>query len=1732
MTDTQNPYSYKNWLAIQKIGITEDPQKAYMDYLKNWYLSKTKNFIKPQEQIKQEYLQLIKDLSYLFNQEEKDRFLKDIDYNNPEELIFAIPYFSRKLKEIAKVLNAKRTSVKKSKLKHNLNGSHDGLETLLYEYVLRSFTKTENFITQVPASPLQAFFPNLSAVKDNFFIEVEELYDTNNYLDSDPTVPVTDYVNINDILNSYPYEDLTEDEIIGILNTRFLPRVAENPLSQVYQAYLDFISSNEVASDGPAQVKATDLINYQIAATEKYMGETLYGLTAIRLRDLNLPDQILNLNFTEGNNWFVWPSGSKAIDASVSENYLKPILINNSNFVASSATGRGSYEESDLVFTDKNGIVEGAWLRGYRSISSPVTASVKIGPLDVKEFIFPYVGFNLTTKGANWLGHAITDESSGIYDLLDDTKKKDILKRYFTETLPNSSSSLFYINQSTLIKGGAQAGEFTIDGDVLIRRNNPENQIDLVYNDEDLGNTEVAYLYKFQRTNIPITLGLNQIYWPLKAFENSDNIPLTVLQDTSIPVSLANLNVAEVMPGAVAGLDFNTADVVYKLNSRTSSPIEAAWLASTSIQNLDISTNTYKIYDDPAIKCAKYIDGPVQPSLSILIEGSEAVSFVWNDKDTPADDVFKFFEHAPNCPYGKESHNYYDDQDYQNPKQLKDLNHWTKCSCKSVYYSPIGHEGNIPTDYSTMTDLLFADPDGLQEEFNFDNWSDTRGLNYLNSPQFSFYKLTKGDSKVGWGEGYWKTGTDQSMILKTGRRYTYIRSSLRKDATSTVADGIISPYYVVKYSYKELRGVCSPDPLTQGCYDLIIALDISNSQKLTVEQSKTLAIEISKTLLNGKNPNIQIGLVVFNREASLVSYLTKKSGALEFNLRSFAIPTTSPNYKTNIKNALVLAEFLLKNRIPTDSGSGIDLQDLCNNLNTIVASDNDQAKLLNLPQNCGKKILLISDGESNIDANLVIPEATRLKNSGIQIYGVDIGLLSSSNNVIEQIVSGTGYYFNLQKYLTEGNGDEFSLSQRIAAVVNQCTSVVPSWNKAIRNSSGSWIGLNEPSDMVLSPGDYLIYVHRENISYIGEDLDSGFTTSGISFAINTKLNGWNYNTNTFSLSNIGEDYGAKPYWAVSVAVLNDDFKKETNHFGGNVRFVYEYVPIRQPDVSTMVINSGDFIQYFRRKNASMEWKQPVTLTSTLSDHQWNKLVFEKDYYNLNEILKNGEFNFYGYGSDEPSDTILESYSNFRLSRYNYYARKSFTYTQDLYNINRCDNTFVVFNTGAIVTPTEPYVNLLNMHYPTLATVFVPKNLVSEKQYGGYLTPIHLGVSFYRGKGYEIEVDKNQITLFETLSAEKTFFSTQKYGGRNRGLTKKDQIAPVSIKSIDNRWLVESFNSGQRKGMLINTRENQKFTPYQTTYEILNKNHHGLSRQNDKIEFWTDTYPAVWNDEKNYPLTYRRELMASVYDLRKRGLLVNKGELSQWRSDIYGNEYGLFKGSPTPYIIPTQPIVGQNSTYIGFCAGTGALTNQHWIHYARWSSEFNVIEFTQFLNDSTFLGDVEVENGSIKLTRALQGKTGNVNYNVPVFIKNNLGQLIDWSVYFISSMGGGTRADGLGFILQSNSTNEGGGGFGMGYQGIPNSVGILYDTFTNAPYDPNNNHIEIDVDGNVTSSIAIQSTVGFDMCGSTGINKYLYNWIDYSSVDKKLYVYISLDQNKPSTPILTKVLDIEQYLILV
>jgi Legume lectin domain len=77
------------------------------------------------------------------------------------------------------------------------------------------------------------------------------------------------------------------------------------------------------------------------------------------------------------------------------------------------------------------------------------------------------------------------------------------------------------------------------------------------------------------------------------------------------------------------------------------------------------------------------------------------------------------------------------------------------------------------------------------------------------------------------------------------------------------------------------------------------------------------------------------------------------------------------------------------------------------------------------------------------------------------------------------------------------------------------------------------------------------------------------------------------------------------------------------------------------------------------------------------------------------------------------------------------------------------------------------------------------------------------------------------------------------------------------------------------------------------------------------------------------------------------------------------------------------------------------------------------------------------------------------------------------------------------------------------------VAVEFDTFQNNEYgDPNNNHIAITTDGEdgVPVSLATQSSPGLDLVGQRWV------WIDY--VDSQLRVFISSNNTKPNSPVLT------------
>lgn len=116
-------------------------------------------------------------------------------------------------------------------------------------------------------------------------------------------------------------------------------------------------------------------------------------------------------------------------------------------------------------------------------------------------------------------------------------------------------------------------------------------------------------------------------------------------------------------------------------------------------------------------------------------------------------------------------------------------------------------------------------------------------------------------------------------------------------------------------------------------------------------------------------------------------------------------------------------------------------------------------------------------------------------------------------------------------------------------------------------------------------------------------------------------------------------------------------------------------------------------------------------------------------------------------------------------------------------------------------------------------------------------------------------------------------------------------------------------------------------------------------------------------------------------------------------------------------------------------------------------------------------------------------------------------------------GGG---DGMVFVIQNVASNVGTAGGGIGYMGIPNSVGIEFDTWRNDPFhDPSSNHLGIDIAGQIDHGTGSPYTI--DVSPDFDDGNIWYAWVDYDGTT--LQVRANQTGVRPAAPLLSRVLDI-------
>jgi hypothetical protein len=119
-----------------------------------------------------------------------------------------------------------------------------------------------------------------------------------------------------------------------------------------------------------------------------------------------------------------------------------------------------------------------------------------------------------------------------------------------------------------------------------------------------------------------------------------------------------------------------------------------------------------------------------------------------------------------------------------------------------------------------------------------------------------------------------------------------------------------------------------------------------------------------------------------------------------------------------------------------------------------------------------------------------------------------------------------------------------------------------------------------------------------------------------------------------------------------------------------------------------------------------------------------------------------------------------------------------------------------------------------------------------------------------------------------------------------------------------------------------------------------------------------------------------------------------------------------------------------------------------------------------------------------------------------------------------SDGDGQGADGIVFVVQTVDNTAGGFGQGIGYSGIPNSLGVEFDTWNNAGQDQNDgNHVGVNLNGSVASSPLVPVATRMNN------GEVWHAWVDYDGTTDNLQVRLSETAGRPLTAMIDITVDL-------
>lgn len=239
--DIRTPYSFNDWKNKNFSIADNDLLSEYKKYVCNWYSLKTVETAQEAVQIKDQYVELLKQVLKDY-EIDVDSFLKDINYSDITDLAIIIPHIVKSIKNEIIKIQRKRKELPKIIKSFKFTGTTQGIKLELEDYLLSNFYTLGN---EYDLNKTSNSYPALSSYNKSIDIEVDELYDlTSNYFNSFYEKDIEDYVNL-DVQSAFSLlSELSKENIKYAQEGRYYNFNWENVYSILNDTELTALNSN------------------------------------------------------------------------------------------------------------------------------------------------------------------------------------------------------------------------------------------------------------------------------------------------------------------------------------------------------------------------------------------------------------------------------------------------------------------------------------------------------------------------------------------------------------------------------------------------------------------------------------------------------------------------------------------------------------------------------------------------------------------------------------------------------------------------------------------------------------------------------------------------------------------------------------------------------------------------------------------------------------------------------------------------------------------------------------------------------------------------------------------------------------------------------------------------------------------------------------------------------------------------------------------------------------------------------------------------------------------------------------------------------------------------------------------------------------------------------------------------------------------------------------------------